>query len=411
MEIETTLFATDLKCTNCGARYSTSEKITVCEKCQGLLEVEYDYDMMQNEFDRNDLRVRMWRGLWRYLKALPIRPESIVTLGEGFTPLVQTKRLVTGFDLMAKLDFVAPTGSFKDRGSTVIISKATELGVTSVAIDSSGNAAASLSAYAAKTGIPCHAFVPSYTDTAKVVQMSANGAMVIKVKGTRQDVHRVTEAACRQFGWYYCGFMVSPYAIEGTKTIAYEMCEQLDWDPPDWIVFPVGTGSGIVGCHKGFQELLRLGWINRLPQLVCIQPEGCAPIAEAYKKGATEIIPVRTPNTVAEGLSVASPPKGRLVLEAVRKTHGLAEMVSDGETLESAKAIASREGLFVEISSAVSVAGVMKLANLGIIDKGDRVVCELTGTGLKSSKEYAKLVRRPVEIEPNLQSLQQTLKA
>jgi len=404
------MYATGLKCTSCGRNCANTEVISVCPKCQGLLEVEYDFESMKNGFKKNDLAKPAMAGLWRYAKALPIRPESIVTLGEGFTPLVQTRKIAPEIKLMVKLDYIAPTGSFKDRGSTIVISKAKELKVPIVAIDSTGNAAASVSTYAAKAGIPCYVFIPAYTENEKVVQVSTTGATVIKVKGNRQDTHDVIEAAYRKFGWYYCGFMVSPYAIEGTKTIAYEICEQLNWKPPDWIVFPVGTGSGIVGCYRGLQELRKLGWINRLPKLVCIQAEGCAPIARAHKQGSPDIIPVKSPETVAEGLAVGAPPKGKLALEAIRRTGGLAEVVNDKETLEMSSRLASQEGLFVEVSSAPSVAGVLKLMNMGIIGKGETVVCELTGTGLKSHAEYAKMARPTYEIEPNLDSLLKTVK-
>jgi threonine synthase len=403
------VFATALKCVKCSQRYPLNEKTVVCSKCQGLLEIEYNYDLMQERFTKEDLAKSRHRGLWRYAKALPVHEESIVTFGEGFTPLIQSKKLDAPAHIFAKLDYVAPTSSFKDRGSTVAVSKANELSVRSIAIDSTGNAAASVSAYAAKAGIQCYVFIPSYTEQEKVVQVLASGATVVKVNGTRQDCHEVVEAAYRKFGWYYCGFMVSPYAIEGTKTIAYEVCEQMNWNPPDWIVFPVGTGSGIIGCYRGLQELRRLGWISRISKLVCIQAEGCAPIARAYKQQETDILPVKEPKTVAEGLAVGAPPKGQLVFEALRKTGGIAETVSDTETLETARTLAAREGLFVEVSSAPSVAGAIKLMHAGIIDKKDTVVCELTGTGLKSHAEYAKMVAPPLEIEPSLESLQKAL--
>jgi threonine synthase len=404
------VFAIDHKCVKCGQKYPLDTKAAVCPKCQGLLEIEYDYDSMRENFKKEDLGNHALAGLWRYTKALPIREESIITLGEGFTPLVPTKKLDVPSQLMVKLDYVNPTSSFKDRGSTVAISKANESRVNSVAIDSTGNAAASISAYAARAGILCYAFIPSYTEPEKVVQVLTTGATVIKVKGTRQDCHDLVEAAYRRFGWYYCGFMVSPYAIEGTKTIAYEICEQLDWNPPDWIVFPVGTGSGIVGCYKGLKELRTLGWIDRIPRLVCVQAEGCAPIAGAYKQGSTDILPVKAPKTVAEGLAVGAPPKGQLVLEALRKTDGLAETIKDVETLETAKMLAAKEGIYVEVSAAPSVAAAIKLIQAGTIDKRDRVVCELTGTGLKSHAEYARMTPPTFEIEPNLQSLLSALK-
>ena len=404
------MYATGLKCIRCGSTYSTFEKSAVCPKCQGLFEVEYDFDLIREKFLRSELEKSHAQGLWRYEKALPVPGEFKISFGEGFTPLTEMRRIVNGIKLMAKLDYIAPTSSFKDRGSTIAISKANELQVDAVAIDSTGNAAASISAYASKAQIPCYAFVPSTTEPEKIAQMSANGATVAKVKGTRQDAHDIIELAYRKYGWYYCGFMVSPYAIEGTKTIAYEICEQMKWEPPDWIIFPVGTGSGIVGCAKGLHELQRIGWIDRIPKLVCIQAEGCAPIYSGFKAGAKDIIPVRSPRTMAEGIAVGAPPKGGLVLEAVRKTGGVAETVNEDQILESARTLAAKEGLYVEISAAPTVAGTMKLVQSGVIDKGDTVVCELTGTGLKSSREYFQIIRDPIEIEPTLESLANALK-
>lgn len=404
------MYATRLKCVDCGATYTPNDRNPTCPRCQGLFEIEYDYDMMRKNFQKSELKTTRTQGLWKYGKALPVRNEFKVTLGEGCTPLVETSKVVPGISLMAKLDYVSPTSSFKDRGATVIVSKARELGVTSLAIDSSGNAAAAVAAYASKAGIQCFAFVPSYTDTRKIVQISAAGANVIKVKGTRLDTHDLTEAAYKEFGWYYCGFMVSPYATAGSKTIAYEVCEQLEWNPPDWIALPVGTGSGILGCYYGLKELAELGWINKVPKLICIQPDGCAPIASAQKEDTAAIAPVMTPTTIAEGLSVGSPAKGRLVLDALRRTGGIAEIVTDQEILQLTELLASKEGLFVEVSSAASAAGVSKLAKSGVIRHGESVVCILTGTGLKSHKEYTKFVRDPIEIDPNLASLKQHLK-
>lgn len=404
------MYATGLRCIKCGATYSTGERFSVCPKCHGLFEVEYDFDLIQEKFQKSELQGTQAQGLWRYEKALPIPAEFKITFGEGYTPLIETTRLVDGPILIAKLDYVAPTSSFKDRGSTVAVSKANELQVNAVAIDSTGNAAASISAYAAKARIPCYAFVPSTTEPEKIAQMSANGATVVKVRGTRQDVHDVIEAAYRKYEWYYCGFMVSPYAIEGTKTIAYEICEQMKWDPPDWIIFPVGTGSGIVGCAKGLQELQRIGWIDHIPKLVCIQAEGCAPIYNAFKAGTNDIIPVQSPKTMAEGIAVGAPPKGSLVLEALRKTGGLAETVNENEICECAKKLAAKEGIYVELSAAPSIAGAMKLVKTGVIERGDRIVCELTGTGLKSSREYLQMIRNPIEIDPTLESLVNALK-
>jgi len=370
--------------------------------------VQYDYDRMQQQFRKDELQDSPI-GLWRYAKALPVEKKFVISLGEGFTPLLTARRLLENGDMMLKLDYVNPSGSFKDRGSTISISKANELGKREVAIDSTGNAAASLSAYAAKASMKCFVFIPSYTEAEKVIQISSTGATVISVKGNRQDVHDLIEEAYRKFGWYYCGFMVSPYAIEGTKTIAYEICEQLHWNPPDWIVFPVGTGSGIVGCHKGLRELMKMGWITRMPRLACIQPKSCAPISQAFLNGQSKIVPVERPETVAEGLAVGNPPKGDLVLDAIRKSSGVGETVDDDEILKAARDLATKEGQFVEVSAAASVAGAIKLLDKGVINRKEKIVCELTGTGLKSIKEYGKMVSGPHLVDPNIESLERAL--
>lgn len=370
--------------------------------------MQYDYDRMQQQFRKDELQDSPI-GLWRYAKALPVEKKFVISLGEGFTPLLTARRLLENGDMMLKLDYVNPSGSFKDRGSTISISKANELGKREVAIDSTGNAAASLSAYAAKASMKCFVFIPSYTEAEKVIQISSTGATVISVKGNRQDVHDLIEEAYRKFGWYYCGFMVSPYAIEGTKTIAYEICEQLHWNPPDWIVFPVGTGSGIVGCHKGLRELMKMGWITRMPRLACIQPKSCAPISQAFLNGHSKIVPVERPETVAEGLAVGNPPKGDLVLDAIRKSSGVGETVDDDEILKAARDLATKEGQFVEVSAAASVAGAIKLLDKGVINRKEKIVCELTGTGLKSIKEYGKMVSGPHLVDPNIESLERAL--
>ena len=403
------MFATGMKCTKCGTEHPLSEAVPVCSVCHGLLDVQYDYNRMQEKFQKQELK-DSYLGLWRYAEALPVEQRFVVSLGEGFTPLLLAKRLGDNMNLMLKLDHLNPSGSFKDRGSTVSISKANELGKREVAIDSTGNAAASLSAYAARSNMKCFVFIPSYTEAEKVVQISSTGATVVSVKGTRQDVHDLIEVAYRKFGWYYCGFMVNPYAVEGTKTIAYEICEQLHWNPPDWIVFPVGTGSGIIGCYKGFKEMTRIGWVTKIPRLVCIQPEACAPIAQAFLEGKAEIVPVQRPKTVAEGLAVGNPPKGGLVLEAIRNSDGLARTVGDDEILEASRRLIAREGQFVEVSAAASVAGALKLIDEGVIDRNEKVVCELTGTGLKSIKEYEKMAPSPYTVDPSLGSLEEALR-
>jgi len=342
--------------------------------------------------------------MWRYAELLPTDAEHAVTLGEGFTPLVEARRGSVFF----KLEFSSPTGSFKDRGSSVLISKAVELKARATAIDSSGNAAASLSAYSAKAGLPCYVFAPAYASPSKLLQSQSYGSRVFKVEGTRRDTYEVATAAYTRFGWYYCGFQTNPYASEGMKTIGYEVCEQLGWKPPDWIIFPVGTGSGLVGCWKGLGELLKLGWISRMPHIGCVQPEGCSPIATAFLKSQA-IQMVEKPKTIAEGLMIAKPLKGDLVLRALKETGGSTETVSDGEIASAGVELARVEGLFVEPSAAASYAGLKKMLNSGKISSGDRVVCMLTGSGLKTPEAYAEQAVRVELIKPEVEEVSKAL--
>jgi len=343
--------------------------------------------------------------MWRYAELLPTDERHTVTMDEGFTPLIKAR---TGDGLFLKLEFSSPTGSFKDRGSSVLISKAVELKAKATVIDSSGNAAASLSAYSARAGLPCYVFAPAYASPSKLLQSQSYGSRVFKVDGTRKDTYEVASAAYKRFGWYYCGFQTNPYASEGMKTIGYEICEQLGWEPPDWIIFPVGTGSGLVGCWKGLREMLELGWITRIPRIGCIQPEGCSPIATAFKE-SRQIQMVEKPKTIAEGLMIAKPLKGDLVLRAIRETSGTAETVSDNEIAAAGVELAKAEGLFVEPSAAASYAGLLKMLAGGKVSPQMRVVCVLTGSGLKTPDAYQDRITRAVLIRPLVEELSRVL--
>lgn len=361
------------------------------------------------ELARDELARRTLRSMWRYAELLPVDKKNVVSLDEGFTPLLKAssleRRLGAG-SLSLKLELACPTGSFKDRGASLLVSKAKELGVNTLVIDSSGNAGVSLSAYSARAGLMCYVFVPAYASAGKIVQCVVGGAHVIRVEGTRRDTFEITRKAYQRYGWYYCGFQMNPFASQGAKTIAYEICEQFDWSPPDWIVFPVGTGSALIGAWKGFKELHELNWIKRVPSLVSIQPTGCAPIATAYKKHASTIEPVAEPKTVAEGLMIGNPLRGEIVLKAMEETGGCAEDVTDQDILEAGKFLAASEGIFAEPSAAASVAGTIKLLEQGRIEKGERIACILTGSGLKSPESYSRLLAKPRLIQPSLAQLE-----
>ncbi len=400
-----------LFCEKCGKELPIDSRLYMCPDCSGLLQIGYDHLRTREIVSRKLFQIRTVFNIWRYREVLPVASDSVVSLGEGFTPLVPAERLGQELgmkDLLLKLDYTCPTGSFKDRGSSLLLSKAREVKATTVAIDSSGNAAASLAAYSAKAGIPCYVFAPAYASVGKLIQATANGAFVIKVEGTRKDTSEAAKMAIAEHGWYYCGFQVNPFASEGSKTIGYEICEQSLWEPPDRAVFPVGTGSGLIGCWRGLKEARDLGLVEKVPSMVCVQPEGCSPIAAAFKHGR-EITPVAKPETIAEGLMISQPMKGKHVLEALKESKGLAETVSDEEIMNAAKMLAKSEGIFVEPSSAAAIAGLIRLLGLGKIGRDERVVCVLTGSGLKTTEIYLKAFPEPPTIKPTLSEIEKTI--
>jgi len=407
------LYARSLKCVECGRTYSLNETVYQCKTCGNLLEVEYDLKTVAEKTGPSNLAERKTYSMWRYSELLPVNVDRAVSLGEGFTPLLRAEnlsRLIGARDLRLKLEFYSPTGSFKDRGSSVLISKARDLGATAVAIDSSGNAATSIAAYSAKTSLQCYVFTPSYASLAKLVQAGMSGANVFRVEGTRRDAFEIATRACEEWGWYYCGFQTNPFASDGLKTIVFEVCEQLEWKPPDRMIFPVGTGSGIVGCWTGLRMLRKLGWIEGTSSLVCVQPEGCAPIVKAFKHGSEEIEAVDHPRTIAEGLMIGRPLKGKIVLRALQNTKGLATAASDDEIIEAAKLLAKSEGLFVEPSAATAIAGLQRSIKEGTIDSDERIACVLTGTGLKTVETYESRLQPSSAILPSVDELRKVLK-
>jgi threonine synthase len=399
------IFTQGFKCLNCQQEYPDSTTY-ICPNCQGLFEITYDYEHLATSIDKQTVEARSDPTIWRYNEFLPVPVHSAVTLGEGHTPLIQTLTLSDQLSithLQLKLDFTCPTGSFKDRGASVMISQARQI-AQHVAIDSSGNAAAAVSGYAARAGLDCYVFAPSYASIEKLIQSLWYGATVFAVQGTRLETYETAKAAYQQFKWHYCGFQTNPYAIEGLKTVAYELCEQLHWQPPDYIAIPVGSGGNLIGCWKGLSELHRLNWISQLPHIICIQPDACAPLSTAYST-SRKIQPIMKPKTIAEGLMITNPLRAQQVFTALDETQGLTETVNDQEILEASRLLAKTEGIFVEPSAAVSLAGIKKLRDAGHLSASDNIVCLLTGSGLKSAKFYANRNLRPIDIAPGLQDL------
>jgi threonine synthase len=328
------------------------------------------------------------RSVWRYAKALLVDAEHAVSLGEGWTPLVPGEW--GGARVLFKLEFTMPTGSFKDRGMTVMVSYLKSRGIDRVLEDSSGNAGASLSAYAAAGGLSCRILVPETASYPKIAQIAACGADVITIPGTRQDV---AEEALRQSSdIFYASHNWQPMFVEGVKTLAYELWEQLDFNAPDNVVVPLGYGSNVLGLDRGFDELFRRGEIDRRPRLFGVQASNCAPFHAAFRAGAEHLVPTAIMPTVAEGIASAKPTRVAEVLRAVRESGGAVVAVDEAEIVEALRPLAQR-GLYVEPTAAAAAAGLSRLQADGAIGSDEASVLVLTGSGLKASATIGELLK------------------
>jgi threonine synthase len=311
-----------------------------------------------------------------------------VTMGEGWTPLILGEW--EGVPVLHKLEFMMPTGSFKDRGMTVMVSYLKSRGITEVLEDSSGNAGASLSAYAAAAAMRCRILVPETTSYPKIAQIAACGADVVTIRGSRQDVADAALAMSRDI--FYASHNWQPFFAEGTKTLAYELWEQLGFRAPDNVVVPVGYGANVLGCDRGFSELLRRGEIARMPRLFGVQAANCAPYFAAFRAGVEYFIPSPVTPTIAEGIASSKPTRMREVLAPVRDSGGEIVAVSEDEIVRALAALA-KKGLYVEPTSAAAAAGLSQLIARGAIKKGENTVLVLTGSGLKASETIGKLLK------------------
>jgi threonine synthase len=328
------------------------------------------------------------RSVWRYARALRVGAEHAVSLGEGWTPLLAGDW--HGAPVRYKLEFMMPTGSFKDRGMTVMVSYLKSRGVTHVLEDSSGNAGASLSAYAAAAGLTCRILVPETASPPKIAQIAACGAEVVTIRGSRQDV---TEAALRESARiFYASHNWQPFFVEGTKTLAYELWEQAGFRAPDNVVVPLGYGSNVLGAERGFDELHRAGEIARRPRLFGVQAARCAPYAAAFRAGVEHLVASEIGPTVAEGIATPRPTRVADVLRAVRDTGGSIVAVEEAEIVQALRALA-RRGLYVEPTSAVAAAGLSRLLTAGVIRPQEDTVLVLTGSGLKASATIGELLK------------------
>jgi threonine synthase len=395
--------ATHLECSLCGQTHDAAKPAHLCD-CGSPLLMRYDLDRIRHRWPRRQTR-HAQANMWRYAPVLPPLEQFIVSLGEGWTPLIRARRLgarLGADNLWVKDEGLNPTGSFKARGLSCAISMCVELGVRQVAIPSAGNAAGALAAYAAAAGIEAHIFLPRDVPEANYLEANVYGAEVTLVDGLISDCARIVAERAEAEGWFDLSTLKEPYRIEGKKTMGYEVAEQMDWELPDAIFYPTGGGVGLIGMWKAFQEMERLGWIGgSRPKMIVVQAEGCQPVVRAFEENEPRSRFWEHPHTLASGLRVPKPIGDFLVLEAVRRSSGTAIAVSDAEMLDAGILLGSEEGIFAAPEGAACVAALAKLLASGFLKPSDRIVLYNTGTGLKYNEAYATRFPRTAASEQN----------
>jgi len=394
-----------LKCRECGKKYEPHLRY-ICEECFGPLDVIYDTSNV-----RKDIFVsRQDKTYWRYFELLPIADKgNIVNLNAGFTPLQHANRLgkeLGGLkNLYLKNDSVNPTFSFKDRPAGVAVSRAKEIKLKAVGCASTGNLASATAAHAAKAELPCYIFAPSDIEHVKISQALSYGAEFVTVDGTYDDANRVASVIGDSKGIGIVNINMRPYYVEGSKTLAFEVAEQMNWQVPDHLIIPVGSGAMLNAICKGFEELERLGFINNVANLkiTAAQPHGCAPVVSAFKRKSNDVIPVERPETIAKSLAIGDPGDGSYVLKRLRQYNGIAEEATDEEIIDGILRLAKTEGIFTEPAGGVSVAVLRKLIEDGEIDNDETVVCYITGNGLKSTEAIIDVLPKLKAVKPDVQ--------
>lgn len=398
-----------LVCSGCGKGAMWQNRY-FCPACGSHLEVRYAYDEMDARQIREELENA--RSFWDYRSLLPVpEPKAEITLGEGNTPLLKSARLggQLDVDLYFKDETRNPTGAFKDRPNAVGISVAKSMGIRTVTIASTGNGAASLAAYAARDGMDCYVFVPYTTPAPKVAQASVYGAQIVRVKGDYSKAYQLALAAAQNFHWgNLTSTYLNPFTLEGDKTIAYEIFFQMNRQTPDWIVVPLGAGAMLTGIYKGFQELRLFGLTDKLPRMIGVQADGCAPIIRAFERDESSVQAWEQPQTVAGG--ICDPldgytEDGAWTLRSMRASGGCGVMVTDQEIMQALRQLAQKEAVFCEPASAASQAAVCKLVQKGIIKAKETVVDIITGHGLKDIECVMTTQKSVDAIEPDLKAL------
>ncbi|HEY5736706.1 MAG TPA: threonine synthase [Nitrososphaeraceae archaeon] len=394
-----------LICRECKKEYEPQFRY-ICEDCFGPLDVKYIYP---NNIKRELFESRKEKTYWRYFELLPIRDKNnIVSINSGFTPLQKSTNLSKDLRLKSlyiKNDSVNPTFSFKDRPAGVAVSRAKEIDLKAVGCASTGNLASATAAHAAVARLPCYIFAPVDLEPVKISQALAYGAEFVAVDGTYDDANRVASVIGDSKGIGIVNINMRPYYVEGSKTLAYEVAEQLNWQVPDYLVIPVGSGAMLNAICKGFEELSELGLVNDVSNLkiIAAQPHGCSPIVDAFKSNSSEIFPVEKPNTIAKSLAIGDPGDGMYVLKRLKQYHGIAESATNQEIINGILKLSKTEGIFTEPAGGVSVAVLQKLVESGKIDRDADIVCYVTGNGLKSTEAIIDMLPKPSTVKPDVQ--------
>ncbi|MEM9445509.1 MAG: threonine synthase [Verrucomicrobiota bacterium] len=398
-------FFSNLKCRECGRLYP-KKAIHVCEFDFGPLEAAYDYDKIKDAISRKKIESRP-QSMWRYRELFPIDEDPTVGLQVGFTPLVKADRLAKALgvkELYVKNDAVNyPTLSFKDRVVSVALSRAKELGFETVACASTGNLANSVAANAASAGLPSYVLIPADLEQGKVLNSLVYGTHVIGIHGPYDQVNRLCSEIAGKYGWGFVNVNLRPYYAEGSKSMGFEIIEQMGWQIPAHTVVPMASGSLLTKIHKAYQEAVKVGLVEESKFFVHgAQATGCGPISEAHKNGSDLIKPVQKPDTIAKSLAIGTPADGYYAVRVMRETEGSAEAATDQEIIDAIKLLSETEGIFAETAGGVTLACAQKLIASGKLPKNEPIVLCITGNGLKTAEAVADHIGAPRCINPSL---------